>query len=669
MKWNIPVLTLVSLAVISGFLGFLARKNIENKILGTGYLSSLKRSYFEVETTSTAAVVITTSSIIVNNSPTTTFALGRFFVDESGNVFASGTMRASGVFTADSGCVNCGGVGESWVLVNSHLTPSSSAQGIMVSPSSSFGGLVSISGGVLSLASSTFTSGLNVGRVLNASSTLLAQTLVGYASSSFQDDLTVSGDLLASSTLQVSGLPRFYTGYIANASSSVGGAFTISNLISCNTIDTNALGLLACGTDAIGDFNAADDDWTVLNNSGLILTTTTFSVLIGNNATSSRFALEVQGDAVVYRRTEVNYLSATSTATSSAFYGGLLGLASSTFQLGLNVNGALNASSTALVQTLVGYASSSFQNDLTVSGDLLVSSTLQATGLATLYGGFISNVSSTVSADLNVAGDLLATSTLQATGLATLYGGFISVVSSTVSADLNIAGDLLASSTLQATGLATLYSGFISLTSSTVSADLNVAGDLLATSTLQATGLATLYGGLISTASSSFAGAVTVGNLMSSGTIALADGYQMATALKDTGLTISAVTTTDMITIKSFRRAVTIRSLEAILDCATGCTGATAGAGIRFNLRHGTSRAASTTASTLFDNDILVYGTTTLQSFCPTGTYSTACTFTPTMNDVTLAANEVLWLDASSTAGSASTTEMNLSFTVYFDEP
>lgn len=416
-----------------------------------------------------------------------------------------------------------------------------------------------------------------------------------------------------------------------NVSSSlfVRDAVTFTGLVSCNTIDTDANGLLSCGTDSGSTgaiFNPADDDWRLIgSNGGIRLTTTTFQVLLGDGtATSTPFTLEVIGSAMVSPRLEVTYISATSTATSSQFYGGLLSTASSTFQSGLNVNNVLNASSTALIQTLVGYASSSFQNDLTVSGDLLASSTLQATGI-----GIFNN-------------------------------GLLSIASSTFQSTLGVNGVFNASSTA-------LVQTLVGYVSSSFQADLTVSGDLLASSTLQASGLTTLFGGLISTASSSFAGDVTVGNLMSSGTVALGPrGYQIAQPLKTAGITIASATTTDMIAMKTFDRASTIRGIHTIVGCPNGCQG---GAGIRFNLRHGTSFVpASTTAATVFDNDVIAYSSSTILSFCAANTLDTACTLSPTFNDLTLAASEILWFDASSTSGSASTTAMDLSITIFYDE-
>ena len=108
---------------------------------------------------------------------------------------------------------------------------------------------------------------------------------------------------------------------------------------------------------------------------------------------------------------------------------------------------------------------------------------------------------------------------------------------------------------------------------------------------------------------------------------------------------VENATSTDIISLGDFDAPVTIKKITGVLDCSGFCD-----VGYTFNLRHGTDRSASTTATTLFSSDRNINSTTTRVSF--TGAF----------NDATLAAEEFLWLDGTS----ASTTSFDLNLNVYY---
>ncbi|MFA4906457.1 MAG: hypothetical protein WC645_08150, partial [Candidatus Margulisiibacteriota bacterium] len=149
----------------------------------------------------------------------TSATLGKFYVDSSGNVSASGTLGATGLAT--------------------------------------------FTGGFISNASSSISSGLQVAGAFNASTTLnvggaadlrstlnvvnLSTLLGGFisnASSSIGARLQVAGNLSASSTLGVNNLASLYGGFISNASSSVAaglqvaGAFNASSTLNVGGVAT-----------------------------------------------------------------------------------------------------------------------------------------------------------------------------------------------------------------------------------------------------------------------------------------------------------------------------------------------------------------------------------------------------------------------------------------------
>lgn len=154
-----------------------------------------------------------------------------------------------------------------------------------------------------------------------------------------------------------------------------------------------------------------------------------------------------------------------------------------------------------------------------------------------------------------------------------------------------------------------------------------------------------------STTAVTVSGTASTTNLIVSTGATMSDGFALTKGLINAGFSLPTATTTDIFTIKNFLYPATIRRVDVILDCPNGCFGQAVG--FTFNLQHGTNRAASTTGTALFTNNINANSTTTVQSF------------TTGFGDATLAGGETLWFGG--TAGTAaSTTQMNLALEVYY---
>lgn len=280
-------------------------------------------------------------------------------------------------------------------------------------------------------AGSAFTGALYFGNVFsttdgNSTSTLRDDSL--YINTSTANILGIfnvdaSGNVSASGTLQTFGLSTFLTGFISNASSSIGGNLTVSGL-------SKFVGAInASSTLLLGGLTNATVSTTLLSNAG---------IFIGQNSTTFRsgfFSVETSPGF----NGNVSTSGTLRIAGLSTFVSGFISNASSSIGAGLQVAGALNASSSLLIGgTTQQGVSTTFMNngglqvgrnnttfrlgafyvDTTVggNGNVFTSGTIRAVGLGTYLAGIISNASSSIGAGLQVAGHLSASGTLSVAG-------------------------------------------------------------------------------------------------------------------------------------------------------------------------------------------------------------------------------------------------------------
>ena len=106
-------------------------------------------------------------------------------------------------------------------------------------------------------------------------------------------------------------------------------------------------------------------------------------------------------------------------------------------------------------------------------------------------------------------------------------------------------------------------------------------------------------------------------------------------------ITIESPTASENITLFSVSQPMTISQVDCIHNPTSGQT-------ITFNLRHNLDRSVTATSSDLFTSNQTCTATTTISSF------------TDSINDATMAANEIIWLITDNTSSTA------VHFTVYF---
>lgn len=732
-------------ATLALFVAMLFRFGEKQKLLGEGYRSDIRPPVLFVTNTSTARTLHATSTLMVNRT-TSTFEYGRFYVDQDGNVFASGTFRATGAstflggITVTGGCTGCGtSFGESWVISNNALTPSTSF-GIHVPVSSTFQDTLHVTG--ILRTSSTAVFGGIINDLVAATSFFHSMRFFrsGYTSIAFpdiyadDDSLQLAGTSAGSGIVTISSFLGVNTSTPSSTLSVHGnglfsGAVTSSNIFSTGTLGVVSLSTLTGGLHSgasstfqnslhvTGAFNASSSVKFhapagvpalqigsstfpfVVDTSGKVGlgTTTPFATLSisdDNDGTMYSFAKNnrflIRGDGVVFWGTAAGN-GLLSWDTGKAIVGGQSGsvlelhaggAAQATLDtVGLGLGNTTPAAKLHVTGSSLVTASSTFQNSLHVTGNLNASSTVLfhapagvdafAVGSSTRL--FTIGIDGKAGAGTSTPGGTFSISDTAANGVKSLLinnrfvfsgDGILTWGATPVQGRLSWdTGKAIVGA--QSGQNLSLHAGDVERIF--ISSDGRVG---INTATPESGTILHVVGSSIFTASSSFANDLTVSrNLMSSGTIALADGYTMKTALKSAGGTILSVTTTDIITMRTFDRAVTIRSVETVLDCPSGCnTPPNTQHGIRFNFRHGTNRVVSTTADSLFTNDVFAYSSTTILSYCPSGTYSTACTLQPAWGDNTLAANETLWFTASTTALSASTSPTNLTVIIKFSE-
>lgn len=149
------------------------------------------------------------------------------------------------------------------------------------------------------------------------------------------------------------------------------------------------------------------------------------------------------------------------------------------------------------------------------------------------------------------------------------------------------------------------------------------------------------------TTSLQVSGLASTSQLTASGGITLPDTFKLTTAQQSFGTYDFNGTTSDIITLRSFHRAATLREVDGIIDCPNGCI--FANVGYTVNLYTGQNRSASTTGTLLLTKNF--NSTTTLQAV--TSFSSTA-----------IAANDIVWM----TISAASTTQMSIDITGYVTE-
>ena len=173
--------------------------------------------------------------------------------------------------------------------------------------------------------------------------------LSGLTDADIPDAITVSNYLpLAGGTLTgglVGTTATFDSATTTNFA--VTGTTTLSLLASC-TLKTDTNGIVTCGTDLQGSGGGSDSNWTYFNGSGIKLATTSNQVIVGSTSTTTSYAFQIVGGAVV----DALYVggSATSTVRGDG--------TASTFPY---------ASSTALSVSGTGYFGTASTSNLTVS--------------------------------------------------------------------------------------------------------------------------------------------------------------------------------------------------------------------------------------------------------------------------------------------------------------
>lgn len=423
--------------------------------------------------------------------------------------FATTTMASSTV--TNENVTNLSVVGTLGLPTNSitdaMVVDSITASNYLPLTGGTLSGLTTLQGGFVSNASSSIGAGLQVAGAVNASSTLLVNGLsiltngfISSASSSIASSLNVTGNINASSSL-----------FVANG-------VTFQNLTNCDTIDTNAQGVLTCGTDATGA-----SAFTGFLTSPLYITDgSTTSTLRSNYLAIATSTSNLAGLFNVDSSGNIASSGTLSVAGLSTFTGGFNSIALSTFASGfissasssvggqLLVSGSLRASSTLQVTGGVIFSGLTNCDTIDTNGDGLLSCGSDATGGGASFNGQLANgnnffvtdgsTTSTLRSNffsiatstsnllglfhIDSSGNVFASGTARVSGLTVLAGGFIANASSSIGAGLQIAGAMNASSTLLVNGLSTLTSGFISSASSSIASSLNVSGNLNVSSSL-----------------------------------------------------------------------------------------------------------------------------------------------------------------------------------------
>lgn len=307
--------------------------------------------------------------------------LGKFYIDTSGNVSASGTFKSYGLATLSSGFIAnaSSSIGAGGLQVAGALNASGTLQvaGNTVLQNVTINGTCTGTG---CAAASTFAGRLSGSNILQVTdgittSTLTANSLnVATSTSNLQGLFYVdsSGNVSASGTFKSFGLSTFSTGFISNASSSIGAGLQIAGALNASgTLNVNGQTTVggsiqpnANNTIDIGAFTSAIKNVytsgtvfasTIGSQNGMTFNapaTTGGQYFSWNLAGTNRYSIDSTGAFIA------NGIGFKANSGATLFVSGLSTLtgfsnsASSSVTGGLRVVGALNASTTLAVNQL-----------------------------------------------------------------------------------------------------------------------------------------------------------------------------------------------------------------------------------------------------------------------------------------------------------------------------
>ena len=266
-----------------------------------------------------------------------------------------------------------------------------------------------------------------------------------------------------SAQAQISSLWKVVSGVLSPVVSSWGVSmgnatatdFAVSNLVSCDTIDTDASGTFSCGTDASGGGGGGAGLWTTTTDDELMYPVDTNDVvLIGSNATTTTgYIFEVIGDSLFDGVLMVN-------GTTTDFYAAQFGINSEYFTdltgTGLqNSSGVLTLNATGdWTGTLDGYEGNDLMTTSSVEHLINASSSVPSLSCALneilKYGA--SNTwgcGATTTWDVDGCNDCLNATEIEdiylvnnandsTSGKLTISGGAIITASSTVTGDFTV---------------------------------------------------------------------------------------------------------------------------------------------------------------------------------------------------------------------------------------
>lgn len=447
MKPAYAIFIFLLLLPLSFFLNMDAESQviIENQVLGEGFSTAVRQPVFFTATTNTAFTVIATDTLLVNYT-SGTFEKGRFWVDSSGNVYASGTLNTTG------GCTNCGGGagGNNFFSATSSFvraltvtdgvtTSSLRADGLFVATSTNNNlGLFQVdsSGGVYS--SGTYNA--LAGSAAAPSYTFTTDTDTGIRRSAANTLSLVSGGTDAITVL--------YNGLTTLEMSAAGGfGHKINWSGNGNYLSDSGLNLTSAGhfvrSDRFWSITTADD-FSFMNPTGV---TTAFTL----NSATGLLTWPVTGGAMTagsYQfgrdNTATNILTANVPSGASFQWKN-----NDVQQMNLNSSGYLGINTTTASSTLSVQGNGMFSGNLTLA-NLTATGTLGVTGNTTLQNLTVNGTCSGCTGSGAAAdwfnttqGGFITPSTSKglAIGTSTLFAGGMFAVSST-NGDISTSGSL-----------------------------------------------------------------------------------------------------------------------------------------------------------------------------------------------------------------------------------
>jgi len=363
--------------------------------VGTGGFSSstFAGGLLSIGSISDTAYLRSTSLILSAGSG---YNLGKFYVDSSGNVSASGTLQATNLSTFLGGFISNAsssiGAGlqvagalnaSSTLLVGGNILAGTNGTPTLGAFGNAFGNVYS-SGtlfvGTGGFSSSTFAGGLlSIGSISDTaylrSTSLILSAGSGYNLGKFYVDS--SGNVSASGTLQATNLSTFLGGFISNASSSIGAGLQVAGALNASSTLLVGGNILA-GTNGTPTLGAFGNAFGNVYSSG--------TLFIGSGDSSSTFtgsALSVGGaisgggsgfSSLAYNSLTIGVNAITAKLGTGVFYVGNAGNLSTSGSIALgngnfllDTGGGLFTSGTLNIRNT---GSSQFDGDLTVLGRL-----------------------------------------------------------------------------------------------------------------------------------------------------------------------------------------------------------------------------------------------------------------------------------------------------------